>query len=47
MITYYYPTEAHMRGAHPFLAFLLSNIATLKDGLFTATEAGTTYTWNA
>jgi hypothetical protein len=35
-----------MRGANPFIACLLANIAILKDGIYTATEAGKTYTWN-
>lgn len=47
MPTYHYATEAHMRGANPFIACLLANTATLQDGLYTATEAGKTYTWNA
>lgn len=45
--TNHYPSEAHMRGANPFIACLLANIATLKDGIYTATEAGKTYSWNA
>jgi hypothetical protein len=36
-----------MRTANPYIGALLANIATLEDGIYTATEAGITYTWNA
>ena len=43
----HYQSEAHMRQAHPYIANFLANTAILKDGIFSATEAGKTYTWNA
>jgi len=45
--SYHYPSESHMRTANPYIGALLANIATLEDGIYTATEAGITYTWNA
>lgn len=47
MKTYHYPTEAHMRAAHPQIAFLLSNIGEVKDGVFQAQLQDSIYTWDA
>jgi len=43
---YHYPSRAHMAAAHPHEAYLLSNIATLSNGLFTAQLDTRVFTWN-
>lgn len=47
MITYYYESEAAMRGAWPHLAFLLSNTATRVGNEFQAINNGKLYAWPA
>jgi hypothetical protein len=42
-----YENESQMRQAHPYLANHLATIATLLDGVYSATTGGKTYTWRA
>ncbi len=47
MKSHHYESESHMRAANYQIASLLANKAELKDGVYTATENGVRYSWNA